>query len=243
MSPNRMAEPILEDELMNKIGETALKIEGLIKEHGENSLFVKAEKLRLGTLRRRLEYAQELRKEAELEELVKQREIEESAEEQRKEAELEKGMRQLQIENEIREREDRIGRACGMCEKLKQELEDYKMEMGVAASSPERNARIQAARAEKAMRNEENARNERELKEALAKQSAEYEAEVAAAVAKLQANEGAASAAAASAAAASAAAAPKKSLFGSLFGKKGGRRRTIRRRIARSKKTRRNYRR
>jgi len=205
-----MAEPISEDELMNKIGETAAKIEGLIKEHGENSLFVKAEKLRLGTLRRRLEHAQELRKEAELEERVKQREIEESVEEQRKEAELEERMRQRQIENEIREREDKIGRACGMCEKLKQELEDYKMEMGVAASSPERNARIQAARAEQAMR-------ERELEEAFAKQSAEYEAEVAAAVAKLQANEAAASAAAASAASASAApasvAAKKKGLF------------------------------
>lgn len=205
-----MAEPISEDELMNKIGETAAKIEGLIKEHGENSLFVKAEKLRLGTLRRRLEHAQEPRKEEERRMQLKQR----------------------QIEREIREREDRIGRACGMCEKLKQELEDYKMEMGVAASSPERNARIQAARAEQAMR-------ERELEEAFAKQSAEYEAEVAAAVAKLQANEAAASAASASAAAAASAAAPaKKGFFGSLLGKRGGRK--TRRQIKKSKKTRRN---
>jgi hypothetical protein len=203
-----MAEPILEDELMNKIGETAAKIEGLIKEHGENSLFVKAEKLRLGALRRRLEHAQEPRKEEERRMQLKQR----------------------QIEREIREREDRIGRACGMCEKLKQELEDYKMEMGVAASSPERNARIQAARAEQAIRNEENARRERELEEALAKQSAKYEAEVTAA--KLQANEDAA------ASAASAAAPAKKGFFGSLLGKRGGRK--TRRQIKKSKKTRRN---
>ena len=210
-----MAEPISEDELMNKIGETVAKIEGLIKEHGENSLFVKAEKLRLGALRRRLEHAQEPRKEEERRMQLKQR----------------------QIEREIREREDRIGRACGMCEKLKQELEDYKMEMGVAASSPERNARIQAVRAEKAMRNEENARHERELEEALAKQSAKYEAEVAAAVAKLQANEDAAASAAA-ASAASAAAPAKKGFFGSLLGKRGGRK--TRRQIKKSKKTRRN---
>jgi len=212
-----MAEPISEDELMNKIGETVAKIEGLIKEHGENSLFVKAEKLRLGALRRRLEHAQEPRKEEERRMQLKQR----------------------QIEREIREREDRIGRACGMCEKLKQELEDYKMEMGVAASSPERNARIQAVRAEKAMRNEENARHERELEEALAKQSAKYEAEVAAAVAKLQANEDAAASAAAASAASAAAAAPaKKGFFGSLLGKRGGRK--TRRQIKKSKKTRRN---
>ena len=75
-----MAEPISEDELMNQIGETVLKVEALIKQHGENSGFVKAEKMRLATLRRRLEYVEEMRKEAELEERVKQREIEESAE-------------------------------------------------------------------------------------------------------------------------------------------------------------------
>jgi hypothetical protein len=153
-------------------------------------------------------------------------------------------LKQRQIEREIRDREDRIGRACETCQRLKGELEDYKAEVGVVASSPERNARIQAARAEQAIRNEENARHERELQEALAKQSAEYDTELAAAVAKLQANEAAASAsaasAAASAAAASAAAPAKKGLFGSLFGKKGGERRKTRRQIKKSKKTRRN---
>ena len=225
-----MAEPISEDELMNQIGETALKVEALIKEHGENSGFVKAEKMRLGALRRRLERAQEPRKEEERRMQLKQR----------------------QIEREIREREDRIGRACETCQRLKGELEDYKAEVGVVASSPERNARIQAARAEQAIRNEENARRERELEEALAKQSAKYEAEVAAAVAKLQANEATAtasaatasaataSAATASAAAANAAAPAKKGLFGSLFGKRGGERRKTRRQIKKSKKTRRN---
>lgn len=208
-----MAEPISEDELMNQIGETALKVEALIKEHGENSGFVKAEKMRLGVLRRRLERAQEPRKEEERRMQLKQR----------------------QIEREIRDREDRIGRACETCQRLKGELEDYKAEVGVVASSPERNARIQAARAEQAIRNEENARHERELQEALAKQSAEYDTELAAAVAKLQANE-----AAASAAAASAAAPTKKGLFGSLFGKKGGERCKTRRQIKKSKKTRRN---
>lgn len=210
-----MAEPISEDELMNQIGETALKVEALIKEHGENSGFVKAEKMRLGALRRRLERAQEPRKEEERRMQLKQR----------------------QIEREIREREDRIGRACETCQRLKGELEDYKAEVGVVASSPERNARIQAARAEQAIRNEENARRERELEEALAKQSAKYEAEVAAAVAKLQANEATATA---SAATASAAAPAKKGLFGSLFGKRGGERRKTRRQIKKSKKTRRN---
>lgn len=209
-----MAEPISEDELMNQIGETVLKVEALIKEHGENSGFVKAEKMRLVVLRRRLERAQEPRKEEERRMQLKQR----------------------QIEREIREREDRIGRACETCQRLKGELEDYKAEVGVVASSPERNARIQAARAEQAIRNEENARHERELQEALAKQSAEYDTELAVAVAKLQANEAAASAAAS----ASAAAPAKKGLFGSLFGKKGGERRKTRRQIKKSKKTRRN---
>ena len=146
-------------------------------------------------------------------------------------------LKQRQIEREIREREDRIGRACETCQRLKGELEDYKAEVGVVASSPERNARIQAALAEQAIRNEENARRERELEEALAKQSAKYEAEVAAAVAKLQANEATATA---SAATASAAAPAKKGLFGSLFGKRGGERRKTRRQIKKSKKTRRN---
>ena len=213
-----MAEPMLADEIMNRIRDSEVMIKKLIREHGENSDEVEVQQAMLDHYKEKLEKLGVPQRAAESNEQMKQREI----------------------ELEILEREDRIGRACGTCERLKSELEEYKMEMGMAASSPERNARIQAARAEKAMRNEENAKDKRELEEALAKQSAEYEAEVAAAVAKLQANEGAASAAAASAAAA---APPKKSLFGSLFGKKGGRRRTTRRRIARSKKTRRNYRR
>jgi cobalamin biosynthesis Mg chelatase CobN len=204
-----MAEPISEDELMNQIGETALKVEALIKEHGENSLFVKAEKLRLGALRRRLEHAQEPRKEEERRMQVKQR----------------------QIEREIREREDRIGRACGMCEKLKQELEEYKMEVGAAASSPERNARIQAAR-------EEQARHDRELEEAIARQTAENAASVTEIMARLQAEEAAAASAAAASAAAASAAPAKKGLFGSIFGKRGGRK--TRRRARKSKKTRKN---
>jgi len=207
------------DEIANEIRDYKITIKKLIREHGENSDEVEFQKAMLERLEEQLEELGAPQRAAESNEQMKQREI----------------------ELEILEREDRIGRACGTCERLKSELEEYKAEMGVAASSPERNARIQAARAEKAMRNEENARHERELEEAVARQTAEYNAQVAGEVAKLQANEAAASAAAASAAAAPPA--PAASKGWSLFGKKGGRRRKTRRRIARSKKTRRNYRR
>jgi len=200
------------DEIANEIRDYKITIKKLIREHGENSDEVEFQKAMLERLEEQLEELGAPQRAAESNEQMKQREI----------------------ELEILEREDRIGRACGTCERLKSELEEYKAEMGVAASSPERNARIQAARAEKAMRNEENARHERELEEAVARQSAEYEAEVAAAVAKLQASSAAAASSAAPAIAA------KKGFLGSLLGRKGGRRHMTRRRIAKSKKTRRN---
>ena len=203
---------MLADEIMNRIRDSELMIKKLIREHGENSDEVEVQQAMLDHYKEKLEKLGVPQRAAESNEQMKQREI----------------------ELEILEREDRIGRACGTCERLKSELEEYKAEMGVAASSPERNARIQAARAEQAIRNEENARRERELEEAVARQTAEYNAQVAGEVAKLQASSAAAASSAAPAIPA------RKGFFGSLLGRKGGRRHMTRRRIAKSKKTRRN---
>ena len=199
------------DEIANEIRDYKIRIEKMIREHGENSDEFEFQKAMLDGLEEQLQALGAPQRAAESNERMKQREI----------------------ELEILEREDRIGRACGTCERLKSELEEYKAKMGVAASSPERNLRIQAAR-------EEQARHDREFEEAIERQRAENAAAVTEIMARLQAEKADASAASASAASAAAAsAAPaKKGLFGSIFGKRGGRK--TRRRARKSKKTRKN---
>jgi chromosome segregation ATPase len=206
-----MAESMSPDEIMNKIRNYKITIRKLIRERGENNDEVEFQKAMLDGLEEQLEELGAPQRAAESNEQIKQREI----------------------ELEIIEHEDRIGRACSVCEELKQKFENYKAEVGVAASSPERNARIQAARAEKAMRNEENAKRERELDEAVAKQALEHDAEVAKIVAKLEAVP-------VPVPAPVPAPAPAVKKW-SLFGKGGGNRKTKRRNV-KSKKTRRNHR-